>query len=92
MVPRENKNNALAKFGGTNKKYYGIFPSGLLLWFCIASLSDWFKVLAPLFQQIRNETKANGGTFSRALCGLRVITLSFDWFTGLSPSFLDWPK
>ena len=27
-------------------------------------------------------------TFSRALCWLRVITSSFDWFTGLSPSFL----
>ena len=23
MVPRENKNNAYAKFGGTNNKYYG---------------------------------------------------------------------
>ena len=30
MVPRENKNNAYAKFGGTNKEYYGIFRSGLL--------------------------------------------------------------
>ena len=30
MVPRENKNNASAKFGGTNKEYYGIFRSGLL--------------------------------------------------------------
>ena len=27
-------------------------------------------------------------TFSRALCQLRVITSSFDWFTGLPPSFL----
>ena len=26
--------------------------------------------------------------FSRALCRLRVITSSFDWFTELSPSFL----
>ena len=31
---------------------------------------------------------ARACTFSRALCWLRVITLSFDWFTGLSPSFL----
>ena len=31
MVPRENKNNAYEKFGGTNKEYYGIFRSGLLL-------------------------------------------------------------
>ena len=29
MVLRENKNNAYAKFGGTNKEYYGIFRSGL---------------------------------------------------------------
>ena len=29
MVPRENKNNPYAKFGGTNKEYYGIFRSGL---------------------------------------------------------------
>ena len=27
-------------------------------------------------------------TFSRDLCRLRVITSSFDWFTGLSASFL----
>ena len=31
---------------------------------------------------------ARACTFSRALCRLRVITLSFDRFTGLSPSFL----
>ena len=31
---------------------------------------------------------ARSSTFSRALCRLRVITSSFDWFTGLSPSFL----
>ena len=30
MVPRENKNNAYAKFGRINKEYYGIFRSGLL--------------------------------------------------------------
>ena len=27
-------------------------------------------------------------TFSRALCRLRVIISSVDWFTGLSPFFL----
>ena len=31
---------------------------------------------------------ARACTFSRALCRLRVITSSFDWFTGLPPSFL----
>ena len=30
MVSRENKNSGYAKFGGTNKEYYGIFRSGLL--------------------------------------------------------------
>ena len=30
MVPKENKNNAYAKFGGTNEEYYGIFRNGLL--------------------------------------------------------------
>ena len=30
MIPRENKNNAYAKFEGTKKEYYGIFRSGLL--------------------------------------------------------------
>ena len=46
-----------------------------LLWFFMTSLSDWFKVLAPLFQPIRSETKANRGSrvhiFPR--CRLRVI-------------------
>ena len=30
MVPRENKNNAYAKFGGANKEYYGILRNGQL--------------------------------------------------------------
>ena len=30
MVPRENKNNACAKFLKTNKEYYGIFEIGLI--------------------------------------------------------------
>ena len=28
MVPRENKNNAYAKFGRTNKEYYDIYRNG----------------------------------------------------------------
>ena len=62
-----------------------------LLWFMITSLSDWFKVLAPFFQPIRVKPKpivVRACTFSRALRRLRVITSSFDWFTGLSPTFL----
>ena len=30
MVPTENRNNAYAKFGGTNKEYYAIFRNGQL--------------------------------------------------------------
>ena len=30
MVPRENKNNAYAIFGATNKKYYRILRTDLL--------------------------------------------------------------
>ena len=30
MVPRENKNNAYAKFEGTNEEYFGTFRNGLL--------------------------------------------------------------
>ena len=62
-----------------------------LLWFMITSLSDWFKVLAPFFNQWELKPKpivARACTFSCALCRLRVMTSSFDWFTGLSPSFL----
>ena len=43
MARRENKNNAYARFGGTNKEYYGIFRTGLLgvfwfIWECRAPL------------------------------------------------------
>ena len=38
MVPRENKNNAYAKFGGTDKEYYGIFRSGLYPKYCYVRL------------------------------------------------------
>ena len=48
MVPRENKNNAYAKLGGTKKEYYGIFRkwpidkpySRITLYLC--SSSDYF--------------------------------------------------
>ena len=49
------------------------------------------KFLSHFFNQSEVKPKpivARACTFSRALCQLRVITSSFDWFTGLSPSFL----
>ena len=42
MVPRENKNNAYAKFGGTNKEYYGIFRTVLWVRHAWASSSGSF--------------------------------------------------
>ena len=33
MVPGENKHNAYAKFGVTNKEYYGIFQNGLFQYY-----------------------------------------------------------
>ena len=63
-----------------------------LLWFCVTTLSDWFKKLAPLSQPIRSKTKTaivtRSHTFSRASCRLLVFSSSFDWFTGLSVSFV----
>ena len=40
MAPRENKNNAYANFVGTNKEYYGIFKSGLLL---VLNAKSWIE-------------------------------------------------
>ena len=45
IILRENKNNAYAKFEGTNKEHYGIFRSGLLSMhplICISGL-EWVK-------------------------------------------------
>ena len=54
MVPRENKNNAYAKFGGTNKEYYGIFRNGLLrmeAWKVQDFNGVWTRDLAILVQR-----------------------------------------
>ena len=54
-----------------------------LLWYCITSLSDWFKVLAPFFQPIRSETKTNRG--------LRVhIFIGQSNYFGFGFTTLDW--
>ena len=49
-----------------------------LLWFMITSLSDWFKVLAPVFQPIRSETKTNRG--SRAHIFPRFVSATCNYF------------
>ena len=55
MVPRENKNHAYAKFGGTNKEYYGIFRSGLLATHDqISFLLMWHKANASTRKRKQN--------------------------------------
>ena len=54
----------------------------------IATLNDWLKNLAPVFQSMRNKTKTNGlapytRDFSRALRKLQVIPRNADWFIAL---------
>ena len=49
------------------------------------------KFLRHFFNQSEVKPKpivANAYTLSHALCGLGVIASSFDWFAGLSQSFL----
>ena len=52
----------------------------------IATLSDWLKRVAPVFQPMRSKTKTNRTTyarFSRASRELQVIARNFDWFIAL---------
>ena len=71
------------------------WPISELLWFCITSRSDWFKVLAPLFQPIRSETKTNRSSrvhifprFVSATCNYFEFWLDY-WIVSV---LFDWPK
>ena len=49
----------------------------------IATLSDWLKRLAPVFQPIKVQPKPiapRARDFSRALSELRIIARNCDWF------------
>ena len=66
-----------------------------LLWFIITSLSDWFKVLAPLFQPIRSETKTNHGSCVRIFPRFVSATWNYleFWLVNRIVSVLfNWPK
>ena len=56
------------------------------------TLRDWLKKLASLFHPIRSETETKillaHTRFSRAWRQPHEFTSSFDWFTGLSVSFV----
>ena len=52
----------------------------------IATLSDWLKRLAPVFQPMRIKTKTNRTmyvSFSRASSELQMIARNCDWFFAL---------
>ena len=52
-----------------------------------ATLSDWLKRLAPVFQPMRSKPKSIAPCtrhFSRALSELKVIARNCDWFIALS--------
>ena len=53
----------------------------------IATLSDWLKRVAPVFQPMRSKTKTNRTMytrdFSRASNELQVIARNCDWFIAL---------
>ena len=60
-------------------------------WFCTITRHDWLRKLTPLFRPIRSKPKlilTLLHTFSRASRQLHVFTSSFDWFIGLSASFV----
>ena len=55
----------------------------------IATLSDWLKRLAPVFQPMRIKTKTIAPCtrdFSRASSELHVIARNCDWFNALFAS------
>ena len=51
-------------------------------------LSDWSIKLASLFQPTRSKTKTNRDPLTIPHVPLHVFALSFDWFTGLSMSYV----
>ena len=49
-------------------------PKFALAWVCFTSHSDWLAKLAPLFQQIRSETKNNRVLLARVFPRLAPVT------------------
>ena len=68
----ENKCTHLERFSIVSKVISEV------LWFCVTSPNDWFKVLVPLFQPIRSKTKSNRG--SRVHIFPRFVSASYNYF------------
>ena len=61
-----------------------------MLWFCLTSLCDWSRKLAPSSQPIRCKIKNNRSLLTRvprALASLIVFTLSSHWLLKCFPFF-----
>ena len=62
----------------------------------IATLSDWLKNIAPIFQSMRSKTKIKinrslEARLSRASSKLQVIVRNSDWFIALfAPVVIGW--
>ena len=52
MVPTENKNNAYAKFGGTNKEYYSIFRNGQIFTLPYTIVKIGYNII--ILQRVKN--------------------------------------
>ena len=58
----------------------------------IATLSDWLKRHASVFQTMRSKAKTNR-IISRASSELQVIARNCDWFIALFvPAVIDWSE
>ena len=76
-------------------RFHNHSPLLTMLWFCITSTNDWFKVLALFFQPLRSETKTNRGSrvhvfprFASATCNYFELSLVY-WIISV---LFDWPK
>ena len=56
--------------------------------FALATSHDWLKKLAPLFHPIRRKIEPSCNYFALVFPRFASVTLNFDWFTGLSVSFV----
>ena len=74
MVPRENENNAYAKFWKTSKEYYGIFESGLLVTVVLTNTVS--KTLHHISQGWWIRRAANEGVIQefKSRCSLSWVT------------------
>ena len=57
----------------------------------IATLSDWLKRLAPVFQPMRSTTKTNRTMYTSFFPRLEQVTGNCDWFIALfAPVVIGW--